>query len=154
MSFYRIKTVKNRKYLYKQTSRRKGKKVLSIMEYIGALGAIAAAAASPARPGGFSGDKSTDKRANRIQENYERGLFEKDRPAFNRHVRMQHGKEQTKRNDGREYRESKLSREERRERAEAANAAQLKAKETMEAVREFNERREAEKEPPGSSKRL
>jgi hypothetical protein len=87
------------------------------MEYIGALGAISAAAASPGRPGGFSGDKSTNKRANRIQKDYERELFNKDRPAFNRHVRMQHGKEQTKRNDAKEYKESKLSREERRERA-------------------------------------
>ena len=46
-------------------------------------------------------------------------------------------------------RESKLSRSERRERAEVKEAAQRKFEETMEAVREFNEARAKEKEPPG-----
>jgi len=51
MNFMHIKTVKGRRYLYRQISRRKGKKVLSIMEYICALGAIAAIAAAAASPG-------------------------------------------------------------------------------------------------------
>lgn len=37
MSFIRVKTIKNRRYLYRQTSVREGKKVRSIMEYLGAV---------------------------------------------------------------------------------------------------------------------
>ena len=49
-------------------------------------------------------------------------------------------------------RESKLSRSERRERGlKCKEAAQRKFEETMEAVREFNEARAKEKEPPGGS---
>jgi hypothetical protein len=83
MSFLRIKTVKGKRYLYRQTSIRKGKKVVSIMEYICAIGWMAAAASSPGRPGGYSGHKSTDKRQIRDQEKAGRELFHKDRAPFN-----------------------------------------------------------------------
>jgi hypothetical protein len=41
MSFIRTKTIKGKQYLYRQISVRKGKKVRSIMEYIGAVGGAA-----------------------------------------------------------------------------------------------------------------
>jgi len=47
MTFLRIKTIKNKKYLYRQTSVRKGEKVKSIMQYVCVLGWIGVAAASP-----------------------------------------------------------------------------------------------------------
>ncbi len=83
MTFLRVKTVKGRRYLYKQTSVRKGKKVRSIMEYICSLGWIAVAAASPGSPGGFSGNRSTDKRSIKHQELSDRELFTKNRGASN-----------------------------------------------------------------------
>src|SRR5258707_9603794 len=79
MTFLRVKTVKGRRYLYKQTSVRKGKKVLSIMEYICSLGWITVAAASPGSPGGFSGNRSTDKRSIKHQALSDRELFTKRR---------------------------------------------------------------------------
>src|ERR1700712_3549684 len=78
MSFLRIRTIKNRKYLYRQTSVRKGKKVTTISEYLGALFWAPLAAMSPGRPGGYGGHKSTDQRAIRHRDNYNRERYEKD----------------------------------------------------------------------------
>ena len=145
MSFLRIKTVKGRKYLYRQTSRRKGKKVLSIMEYICSLGWIGVAMASPGNPGGFSGSRSTNKRTIRHQEEYDRELFATNPARFNAKQRRDYELEQKVRSYAKEGREKKMSREERQEREEARQAANRKAAETMEAVREFKEARDAEK---------
>jgi hypothetical protein len=78
MSFLRIKTVKGKQYLYRQTSVRKGRKVKSVMEYLGALGWIAASTVSPGHPGGYSGHKSTDKRAIKDQDATDRERFRKE----------------------------------------------------------------------------
>jgi hypothetical protein len=108
MSFMRIKTVKGRRYLYRQISRRKRKTVLSIMEYICALGAIAAAA-SPGRPGGFSGNRPTDKRQIREQEQADRELFAEDSAAFNVKQRQDCERQQKARDAAREARDRTLS---------------------------------------------
>ena len=148
MSFLRIKTIKKKRYLYRQTSVRKGKKVHSIMEYICAMGWIAVAAASPGRPGGFSGNRPTDKRHIKHQEESDREKFKNNSAAFNVRQRQDYEREQKARDAAKEARDSKLSRSERQERAEAKEAADRKAAETMEAVREFNATRAKEKEPP------
>jgi hypothetical protein len=126
MSFLRIKTIKGKSYLYRQTSVRKGRKVLSIMEYLGALVAIGVAAASPGRPGGFSGSKPTDKRQIRDQEAHDREKFHTNRAAFNVKQRQDYERQ----NKG-------------KVKAEPVETA--KDREIMEAVREFNEARAAEK---------
>jgi len=59
MTFLRIKTIKNKKYLYRQTSVRKGKKVKSIMQYVCSLGWIGVASVSPGYIGS-RGHASTD----------------------------------------------------------------------------------------------
>src|SRR5580698_10047628 len=78
MSYLRVRTIKNRKYLYRQTSVRKGKKVRTISEYLGALFYIPLAAMSPARPGGYKGHRSTDARVNRHQQQSDRERFDKE----------------------------------------------------------------------------
>jgi hypothetical protein len=125
MTFLRIKTVKGRKYLYRQTSVRKGKKVRSVMEYVCALGWIAAAAASPGHVGS-RGHKSTDKRAMKHQDQADRERFKKE---------MMHPKE-------RFQREAAKAAAARVGKPEAAPDPKI-----MEAVREFNEARAQEKEP-------
>ena len=77
------KTIKNKRHLYLQTSVRKGKKVLSIMEYNCALGAIAVAAASPGRTAATNGNRPTDTRHIKHQEESDRELFHRDRAQFN-----------------------------------------------------------------------
>jgi hypothetical protein len=77
MSFLRIRTIKGKQYLYRQTSVRKGKKVRTISEYLGALGWIAVAAASPGYIGS-RGHQSTDKRGLRDQDQADRERFKKE----------------------------------------------------------------------------
>ena len=160
MTFLRIRTIRNRSYLYQQTSVRKGKKVRSIMKYLGALGTVgiggAALGVSIVRDA-MGKDKpqyyarplrGTDQRANRHQEAYERELYEKDRPAFDAHVRHQHARQQRGRDAAKVRAEAAMSRGEKRERAEVKEAAQKKWDEGMEVIREFNEARAAEKLNP------
>jgi hypothetical protein len=131
MSYLRVRTIKGRGYLYRQTSVRKGKKVKTLSEYLGALFWAPVAAMSPGRPGGYGGQKSTEKRANRHQDNYNRERFEKDM----QNPKARFAREATK--------------------AAAARAGRVEPvpdPKVMEAVREFNERRE--EEAPGPSKRL
>jgi hypothetical protein len=135
MSYLRVRTIKGRGYLYRQTSVRKGKKVKTISEYLGALFWMPIAAASPGRPGGYKGHKSTDARANRHQAQSDRERFDKE---------MENPKE-------------RFAREATKAAAARAGRATVKMDETaqkkwdegMEAVREFNEARAKEKEPPG-----
>src|SRR5258708_39998499 len=101
MSFLRIKTIKGRRYLYRQTSIRKGKKVYSLMEY---LCAIAFVAAFPGRPGGSSGDRPTDKRHIKHQEESDRELFLKNRGAFNVKQRQDYNRQQNAREYAQEQR--------------------------------------------------
>jgi hypothetical protein len=150
MSFLRIKTIKGRRYLYRQTSVRRGNRVLSIMEYICAVGL---SALSPAgRSGGFSGSRSTDKRAIKHQEASDRELFAKDRGAFNVKQRQDYEREQKARDGAREAREAKMSRSEWRERDEAKAAADKTTAETMEAVKEFKERMDERAGPATTAK--
>lgn len=144
MSFVRIKTIRGKQYLYCQTSVRKGKKVRSIMEYLGALGAIAFAATAPGKPGGFSGNRPTDKRSIKHQEESDRELFAKSRGRFNVKQRQDYEREQKARDAGKDARDAKMSRADKAERAGAQKAAKAEDDETMEAVREFNEARAAE----------
>lgn len=133
MTFLRVKTVRGRKFLYRQTSIRKGKKVHSIMEYVCSIGWIAVAATSPGKPGGYKGHKTTDARQARHQDSYNRERFDKE---------MENPKERFI-----------------REATKAAAARTAKTpeadKETMEALREFNSRRqsEAKQEAPRSTER-
>jgi hypothetical protein len=131
MSFLRIKTItkngKTYRYLVQQTNVRKGKKVYSIMEHICGFGL---AFVSPGKPGGFSGSRPTDKRQIRDQETADRELFVKNRAAFNVKLRQEYERQ----NKG------KL----REEPVETAKDRKVK-----ESVREFNEARAKEKEPPG-----
>ncbi len=146
MSFLRIKTItKNgRKYSYlvRQTNVRRGKKVYSIMEHICGFGM---AALSPGRPGGFSGHRPTDKRQIRDQDRADRELFNTDRTAFNAKQRKDYEQQQKARQYAKEARDAKMSRGEKRERAEAKQAERRVWDETMEAAKEFNEARSAEK---------
>jgi hypothetical protein len=128
MTFLRIKTIKNRKYLYRQTSVRKGKKVRSIMQYVCSLGWIAAAAASPGYIGS-KGHQSTDKRALKHQDNADRERFNKE---------MEHPRE-------------RFMREAAKRDALKGSTQAEKNNEVEEAIRDFKEARGKEKEPPGGS---
>jgi hypothetical protein len=129
MSFLRIKTItkngKTYRYLVRQTNVRKGKKVYSIMEHICGFGM---ALASPGKPGGFSGNRPTDKRQIRDQEQADRELFVKNRPAFNVKLRQEYERQ----NKGK---------------VKPEPVETDKDREIKEAVREFNEARAAEKPP-------
>jgi hypothetical protein len=133
MSFLRIKTIKKKQYLYRQTSVRKGKKVRSIMEYVCALGWIAAAAASPSYVGS-KGHKSTDKRALKHQEASDR---------------ERHAKRMENPRGAWEYarRMGDIARAEKAAKAKPMPETD-KDREVKEAIREFNEARDKEKEPP------
>jgi hypothetical protein len=78
MSYLRVRTIKGRGYLYRQTSVRKGKKVKTISEYLSALFWIRMSAASPGHPGGYNGHKSTDARGNRHQNQANRDRFDEE----------------------------------------------------------------------------
>lgn len=145
MSFFRIKTIKDRQYLYKQTSVREGKKVKSIMEYVGALGGhfTSSGRSVPNRNADLQATQNP-KRPDYNQE-YRQNLFKTDRPAFDR-LQMQDAlKAQASKESRAAWKDKQVSRGEKTARAEASRAADEKWKETMEVVREFSEAREAEK---------
>jgi hypothetical protein len=155
MTYLRVKTIKGRRYLYRQTSVRKGKKVHTISQFLGALdGAISGAALGVSIAKDVMGKgrteyytaplRGTDQRANRHQEEYERELYEKDRPAFNAHVRNQHDRQQR-------AKDAAKGQPGRAKQRAAKEAADKKAAETMEAVREFNEARDVGKGGGGGS---
>ncbi len=86
MGFIREKTIKGRRYRYYQHNVRKGKKVVSVMTYLGAVGAMTAISVLAARDAAGK-DKpiryksrmfGTDKRANAHQEAYNRERWEKE----------------------------------------------------------------------------
>lgn len=127
MSFYRIKSInKNGKTYYywvRQTNVRRGKKVYSIMEHIGGF---LMAAASPGKPGGFGGNRPTDKRHIKHQEESDRELFAKDRARFNVKQRQDYERQN-------------------RGKVKAEPVETDKDREIKEAIKEFNEARAAEK---------
>jgi hypothetical protein len=127
MSYLRIKTIKNQKYLYRQTSVRKGKKVKTISEYLGFVFCAPIAAMSPGRPGGYKGHKSTDARANKHQDQANRERFEKE---------MENPRERL-------MREAAKAAGERSKRPEPKETE--KDREAKEAIRGFNEARSQEK---------
>lgn len=157
MAYLRVKTIKGRRYLYRQHSVRKGKKVHTLSQFLGALGSAGVLGVLAVRDA-VGMDKtylrrpqqSTHGRANKIQETHERELFDKDREAFNRMYRVNGLKEKAFRESEKQWKADHLSRAEKRERADEVTAAQKKHDETMEAIREFKEARAKEKEPPSS----
>jgi hypothetical protein len=135
MTFLRVKTIKGKRYLYRQRSVRKGKKVHSIMEYVCALGWIAASAASPGYVGS-KGHKSTDKRVIKHQDSHDRERHAK---------RMENPREAWEE----ARRKGDIARAEKTAKSKPVPES-TKDKEIKEAIREFNEARAKEKEPPSS----
>jgi len=156
MSYIRIKTIKGKQYAYRQTSVRKGKKVKTISEYLGAIAMApligVALATGYGKRSSSSGHKPTDKRQMRDQEAADRELFQKNRAMFNVKQRQVYERQQKARDASKETREAKMSKADKQERAQARAADAKKAEEVMDAVREFNEARAADKangsEPP------
>jgi hypothetical protein len=144
MSYIRIKTIKGKQYAYRQTSVRKGKKVKTISEYLGAIAMsplIAVALATGyGKRGSSSGHKPTDKRQIREEETADREIFHKDRAMFNVKQRQDYERQQKGRDASKEAREAKMSKADKQERAQARAADAKKAEEVMDAVREFNRR--------------
>jgi hypothetical protein len=126
MSFLRVKTIKGRRYLYRQTSVRKGKKVTTISEYLGAIGSVL-------RGGG---ETEEAKKRREYQEYYNRSL----RSAAREDARFEEWQRKT-------YGETGAERAKRE--AEEAKFSQEKfLNETAKPNEEFNEARAAEKGEP------
>jgi len=149
MSFFRIKTLKGRQYLYKQTSVREGKKVRSIMEYIGSY--------SGAETYGKTTPRNQDLEATRnpkrmdFTDEHRKGLFKTDKAAFDRLQAFDAARAQGAKESKAAWKEMNMGRAEKQARADARQAAEAKWKDTTEAVREFKESLDAkEKEPPSS----
>ena len=86
----------------------------------------------------------------RDQEQADRELFMTNRGAFNAKQRKDYEHQEKARQYAKEARDAKMGRSERRERAGEMDTAARKAAETMEEVKEFNEARAQEKEPPNA----
>jgi hypothetical protein len=149
MSFLRIKTVKGKQYLYRQTSVSEGKKVRSIMEYLGSFGGHyeTAGRSVPNRNADLQSTQNP-KRPNYTDE-HRRGLFKTNKAEFNRLQAFDAARAKSSKEDKAAWKEKNMSRGEKKERAEAKQASDTKAKETMEAIKEFNEARAQEKEQDG-----
>jgi hypothetical protein len=148
MSFFRIKTVKGKQYLYKQTSVRDGQKVRSIMEYWGRVDGRN----PPQRETNQNSDLQATvnpKRADYTME-HRKGLFKTDKAEFASHQAFDAARAKSAKESKAAWKEKNMSRAEKQERAQAKQAAEGKFKETMEAVKAFNEARAQEKEPSNS----
>jgi len=143
MSFFRVKTVKGRGYLYKQTSVRDGEKVRSIMEYCGRIDGR-----DPPQP---QTNRNSDLQATQNPKRpdytieHRRGLFKTDKAEFASHQAFDAARAQSAKESKAAWKEKNMGRAEKQDRAQAKQAADAKFKETMEAVKTFNEAREAEK---------
>jgi hypothetical protein len=137
MSFFRIKTVKGRRYLYKQTSVREGKKVRSIMEYFGSFNGVETYGSTTSR----NADLKVTQNPKRpdYDDEHMRHLFKTDRAAFDRLHSQKYGRQQETRDRKTAWAEKNMSRSEKQERAEAKQAAEAKFAETNQAVKEFSE---------------
>jgi hypothetical protein len=144
MSFFRIKTLKGRQYLYKQTSVREGKKVRSVMEYIGSY--------SGAETYGKTTPRNQDLEATRnpkrmdFNQEHRKGLFKTDKAAFERLRAFDVARAKGAKESKAAWKEKNVSREEKQAREQAKQTADAKWRDTTEAVKEFSERL-AEKEP-------
>jgi hypothetical protein len=147
MSFFRIKTVnkngKSYKYLYRQTSVREGPKVRSIMEYFGSFNGKETY--GPTRMRNQDLQSTRNPRRPDFDDEYMRHLFKTDREAFNRLHAQKYARQEDARQSKKAWAEKHASRSDKQERAQAKQAADAKWKESIEAVKEFNEAREAEK---------
>jgi hypothetical protein len=152
MSFFRIKTIKGKGYLYRQTSVREGKKVRSVMEYIGSC--------SGPETYGKTTPRNQDLEATRnpkrmdFTDEHRKGIFKNDKAAFDRLQAFDAARVQGAKESKAAWKEKNASRADKQERAQAKQAADAKWKETTEAVKDFNEARAQEKEasnPPGAS---
>jgi hypothetical protein len=143
MSFFRIKTVKGRGYLYKQTSVREGKKVRSVMEYIGGCDSPQTYGKTTPR----NQDLEATRNPKRMDHNAEhrKALFKNDKAAFERLRALHVARAQSAKERKGAWTEKNMSRADKQERAQAKQAADAKFKETMEAVKEFNAARDAER---------
>jgi hypothetical protein len=141
MSFFRIKTIKGKGYLYRQTSVREGKKVRSVMEYMGSF----------SETYGKTTPRNQDLEATRnpkpmdFTDEHRKGLFKNDKAAFDRLQAFDAARAQDTKENKAAWKEKNMGREEKQARAEAKQTAGAKWKDATEAVEEFNERREAEK---------
>lgn len=144
MSFFRIKTIKRKGYLYRQTSVREGKKVRSIMEYFGSY--------SGAETYGKTTLRNQDLEATRnpkrmdFTDEHRKGLFKNDKAAFDRLQAFDAARAQSAKESKAAWKERNMGREEKQARAEAKQTADAKWKDTTEAVKEFSAAREANKE--------
>jgi hypothetical protein len=144
MSFFRIKTVKGRQYLYKQTSVREGPKVRSVMEYMGSL-------CGPETYGKTT-PRNQDLEATRnpkrmdFTDEHRKGLFKSDKAAFDRLQAFDAARARGAKESKAAWKEKNVSRGEKQARADAKEAADAKWKDATEAVKEFSAAREAEKD--------
>jgi hypothetical protein len=144
MSFLRIRTIKGKQYLYRQTSVREGKKVRSIMEYIGSY--------SGAETYGQTTPRNQDLEATRnpkrmdFNQEHRKGLFKTDKAAFDRLQAFDAARAQSAKESKAAWKEKNMGRSDKQERAEAKQTADAKWKDTTEAVKEFSAAREAEKD--------
>jgi exonuclease III len=141
MSFFRVKIVKGRQYLYRQTSVREGKKVRSIMEYVGSLcGPETYGKTSPRNQdlGATRNPKRMD-----FNDEHRKGLFKNDKAAFERLQTFDAARVKDAKDSKAAWKEKNTSRSEKQARADAKQAADAKWKDTTEAVKEFKERMDA-----------
>jgi hypothetical protein len=137
MSFFRIKTVKGRQYLYRQTSVREGPKVRSVMEYMGSL--------CGSETYGKTTPRNQDLEATRnpkrmdFTDEHRKGLFKSDKAAFERLQAFDAARAQSAKESKAAWKEKNVSRGEKQARAEAKQTADTKWKDTTEAVKEFKE---------------
>jgi hypothetical protein len=142
MSFFRIKTIKGKGYLYRQTSVREGKKVRSIMEYFGSF----------QETYGKTTPRNQDLEATRnpkrmdFTDEHRKGLFKTDKAAFERLQAFDVARAQSAKESKAAWKEKNTSRAEKQARADAKQATDAKWKDTTEAVKEFSAAREANKE--------
>lgn len=153
MSFFRTKTItKNGKkysYLYRQTSVREGKRVRSVMEYLGALGSHGPETTGRSVPNRNADLKvSTNPQRPDHTAEHRRGLFKTNKEEFDRLHAFDAARTRASKESKAAWKEKSMGRAEKQERDQVKQSADAKFKETMEVIREFNEARGKEKEPP------
>lgn len=171
MAFIREKTIKGKRYRYLQHNVRRGKKVKSIMTYLGAVG-IGALNAVDASVVGAAFAKSvvrdvmgkdkpryyhnpvygTDKRDNANQAAFERELFDKDRDKFNAHAQYDAGRHKRGKGAAKQAKADNMSRADKREAVVAREAATRKFEADGKAMREFSEQLKAGERDNAESK--
>jgi hypothetical protein len=118
---FRIRTVKGRSYLYRQTSVREGKKVRSIMEYCGRVDGRD----PPQRTTNRNSDLQATQNPKRpdYTEEHRRGLFKTDKAEFDRLHAMDAARAKSAKESKAAWKEKNMSRPEKQERAQAKQAS-------------------------------